>query len=38
LYECFRVTGQLEDYLGKVQELGILSLKPDHLGTGIGPG
>jgi hypothetical protein len=38
LYECFRATGQLEDYLGKVQELGILSLKQDHLGTGIGPG
>ena len=36
LYECFRATNQLEDYLGKIKELSILSLKQDNLGTGIG--
>jgi Nuclear pore protein 84 / 107 len=38
LYECFRVTNQLEDYLGKIREFSILSLKQDNLGTGIGAG
>lgn len=38
LYECFRATNQLEDYLAKIKDLAILSLKPDNLGTGIGTG
>jgi Nuclear pore protein 84 / 107 len=38
LYDTFRATNQLEDYLGKVRELAIQSLSPDNLGTGIGTG
>ena len=38
LYDSFRATNQLEDYLGKIKDLSILSLKPDNLGTGIGTG
>lgn len=38
LYECFRATNQLEDYLTKLKELSIISLKPENLGTGIGTG
>ena len=38
LYNSFRATNQLEDYLGKIKELSILSLKQDNLGTGIGTG
>lgn len=38
LYDSFRATNQLEDYLGKIKELSILSLKQDNLGTGIGTG
>jgi hypothetical protein len=38
LYDSFRATNQLEDYLGKIRELGIQSLSPDNLGTGIGTG
>src|SRR5208282_1008334 len=38
LYECFRATNQLEDYLAKIKHLSILSLKQDNLGTGIGTG
>jgi Nuclear pore protein 84 / 107 len=36
LYDSFRATNQLEDYLGKIKDLSILSLKEDNLGTGIG--
>lgn len=36
LFECFRSTNQLEDYVGKIKELSILSLKQDNVGTGIG--
>ena len=36
LYDSFRATNQLEDYLGKIKDLSILSLAPDNLGTGIG--
>lgn len=38
LYDSFRATNQMEDYLGKIKDLSILSLKPDNLGTGIGTG
>jgi len=38
LYDSFRATHQLEDYLGKIKELSIFSLKQDNLGTGIGTG
>jgi hypothetical protein len=38
LYDSFRATNQLEDYLGKIKALGILSLKPETIGTGIGTG
>jgi Nuclear pore protein 84 / 107 len=38
LYESFRATNQLGDYLTKIKDLGISSLAPDNLGTGIGTG
>jgi len=38
LYNCFRATNQLEDYVGKIKDLSILSLRKDNLGTGIGTG
>jgi len=38
LYDSFRSTNQLEDYLAKIKDLSILSLKQDNLGTGIGTG
>ena len=38
LHDCFRATNQLEDYLTKLKELSIISLKPENLGTGIGTG
>ena len=38
LYDSFRATNQLEDYMGKIKDLSILSLAPDNLGTGIGTG
>jgi hypothetical protein len=38
LFDSFRATNQLEDYLGKIRELGIQSLSTDNLGTGIGTG
>jgi Nuclear pore protein 84 / 107 len=38
LFESFRATNQLADYLAKIKDLSILSLKPDNLGTGIGTG
>jgi len=38
LYDAFRATNQLEDYLGKIKELGVKSLAPENMGTGIGTG
>jgi Nuclear pore protein 84 / 107 len=38
LHDCFKATNQLEDYLGKIKELSILSIRPENLGTGIGTG
>ena len=38
LYDSFRATSQLEDYLGKIKDLSILSLRQDNLGIGIGTG
>jgi len=38
LYDSFRATNQLEDYLGKIKEMSIRSLAPNNLGTGIGAG
>jgi Nuclear pore protein 84 / 107 len=38
LYESFRSTNQLEDYLLKLKDLAIKSLTPENLGTGLGTG
>jgi hypothetical protein len=38
LYDSFRTTNQLEDYLLKLKELSIKSLTPENLGTGLGTG